>query len=107
VTGVQTCALPIYNQGESFSIPKLELTVESGVGGDVAPQMRLSISKDARKFNNELVRTFGKVGEYSKRCIWRKLGRFPRYAVLRFEMSDAVKPVITKIEAKIRGGNAK
>lgn len=77
--------------------------MESGVGDAIdEPQIRLSTSKDAKKFNNELSRGFGKVGEFNRRAIWRKLGRFSRYSVFKFVMSDAVKPVFIKLEAVIK-----
>lgn len=97
---------PLANAGSSFSISKLEMTMESGVGDAVNdPQIRLSVSKNAKTFNNQLSRGFGKIGQFDRRVVWRLLGRFKRYAVLKFEMSDPVKPVIIKLEANIRGGN--
>ena len=99
---------PFANQGTSFFVPNLELTMESGVGLEgvtVEPQIRLSYSKDAKTFNNEIWRGFGKIGEYFRRAIWRRLGRFSRFAVFRFEMSEPVKPVIIKLEADIVSGN--
>ena len=96
---------PFSNQGKSISVPKLEITMESGVGDfDDEPQIRLSTSKDGKKFNNELSRGFGKVGENNRRAVWRSLGRFPRIAVFKFVMSDKVKPVIIKLEGNLRGG---
>lgn len=99
--------MPFYNQGDSFSITALELTVESGVGlvGEDAPDYRLSTSDDAKTYNNELARTFGKIGEFGKRLIWRKAGRFARFSVLQFEMSSPVKPVVIGLSAKIKAGN--
>ena len=96
---------PFNNQGESFSISKLELTMESGVGGTTEPKVRLSVSKDGKTFNNERSLGFGKVGEYFRRVIWNRLGRFPRWAVIKIEMSEAVKPVIIKMEADISANN--
>jgi hypothetical protein len=99
--------IPFSNQGLSFSVSKLEATMESGVGtATLDPQLRLSFSKDGGKtYNNELWRGFGKIGKYITRAIFRRLGRFPRYAVMKFEMSEKVKPVFIKLEAQIRGGN--
>ena len=100
---------PFHNQDKSFSVSKLELTMESGVGlsGEAEPVIRLSVSNDGGKtFNNEISRGFGKIGEYWRRSIWRRLGRFARTAVFKFELSERVKPVIIKLDAKIRGGNA-
>lgn len=96
----------ISNQGKPFSIPMLEVTMESGVAdvGAKASVIRMSSSKDLKKFGNELTRTFGKIGEFDARAIWPKLGRFPRYGQVRLVMSDAVKPVMIKLEANVVGG---
>lgn len=99
---------PFSNQGNSFSVPKMELTMESGVGladEPIEPQIRMSFSKDGKTFNNEIWRGFGNIGEFFRRAIWRKLGRFSRFSVFRFEMSDPVKTVVIKLEANIRGGS--
>ena len=96
---------PFSNQNDSFAVTRLEATMESGVGTDIDPIIRLSVSNDGgKKFNNELSRGFGKVGEFLKRAIWRRLGRFTQYAVFKFEMSDAVKPVFIALHADIKGG---
>lgn len=95
---------PLSDLGNAISIPYLELTMESGVGDlEIAdPKIRLSTSTDSKKFNNELSRDIGKIGEFYKRTYWTKLGRFPRWAVLKFVMSDKVKPVVIKLEARVR-----
>ena len=97
---------PISNGGRSFSISMLEITMESGVGDAINdPQIRMSISEDAKLFSGELFQGFGKVGNYFRRAIWWGLGWFPRFAVIRFTMSDAVKPVIIKLEADVISGS--
>ena len=101
---IRRVAIPaLSNAGNSFSIPSIELTVESGVGdfSTVNPQVRLALSKDAKTFNDERGRSMGKIGEYSHRAIWRKNGRFPRFAVMQFTMSDMVKCVLIKLEADL------
>lgn len=97
---------PFSDLGNALTVTQLEATFESGVGDLVTldPKIRLSTSPDGRSFSNELDRSIGKVGEYYKRSIWSKLGRFPRYAVFKFVMSDKVKPVFIKLEANIRSG---
>ena len=99
--------MPFSNQANSFSLSTLEMTVESGVGDETAPEMRLTTSDDAKIFNNARPRTFGKVGEYHKRMIWNKNGRFARFSILKFVVSDKVKAVIIKLEAVIKAGNGK
>lgn len=96
---------PLANMGLATSITSLEITMESGVGDFeiTDPKIRLSTSNDSKKFNNELMRSIGRIGEYYKRAIWYRLGRFPRWAVFRFVMSDKVKPVVVKLEATGKG----
>lgn len=94
---------PFSNGGDRILCPALELTMESG-SGDVAtpdPQIRLATSKDGRTFADERSRGFGSIGQYRKRAIWRRNGRFDRYMVLRFTMTDPVNPTIIKLEGKL------
>ena len=91
------------NGGKSFRIPKIELTMEAGVGNsDVEdPQVSMAISRDMKTFNYERSRGIGKIGKYAQRTIWRKNGRIPRYCILNFRISDPIKPVVIKLEAEI------
>jgi len=91
---------PLSNLGQRIRLPWIELTMESGVGDNevIEPQVSLAISEDAKVFGYERNRSMGKVGEYWKRAIWRKNGRVPRFAILKFRMSDPVKPVVIKLE---------
>lgn len=100
---------PFSDLGNAISVTRLEATFESGVGDLVTidPQIRMSTSPDGKSFNDEQLRSIGKIGEYERRAIWRKLGRFPRFTVMRFIMSDPVKPVFIKLEAKISTKNGR
>ena len=105
---IRTVSLqPLSDLGNAISVPMLEATFESGVG-DLEiknPQIRLETSKDGKSFNDELSRNLGGVGEFNKRQIWYRLGRFPRMSIFKFTMSDPVKPVFIKLEANIRTSN--
>ena len=94
---------PFQNNQESFTVPSLELTVESGVGNDLVddPQIMLDISRDGKTFSDVRTRSLGKKGEYTKRAIWRRNGRVARFSVFRFTLSDAVKPVIIQLTADV------
>lgn len=88
----------------SRRVSSIELTVESGVGNSDRkdPQVSMDWSDDGGKtFKYERRRSMGKVGEYTRRSIWRKNGRFPRFRVLRFKMSDPVKPVIINLVGNV------
>lgn len=97
---------PFQNNMQPMMVPSIELTMEAGVGNnDVSdPTIRLEISKDGGKtWGYARARHIGKIGEYSKRSIWRRNGRMSRFFVLRFTLSDAVKPVILQLTADIIG----
>ena len=97
---------PLSNLGNNFSIPSMELTVESGVGNsqDADPKISMDISRDGKTWSDKQVREIGKIGEYDKRVQWRRIGKIPRFCTIRFTMSDMVKPVIIKLEANIEAG---
>ena len=76
--------------------------MEAGVGNGVAdPVVSLAISEDSKIFKYERNRKIGKIGKYGHRTIWRKNRRVPRYATLRFRLSDPVKPVILGLWADL------
>lgn len=95
----------IFRQKTTLPVPSdfwgdLELTMEAGVGDVDDPEVRLDWSDDGgRTWGSELFRGFGKVGEYFRRVIWRRLGDTPKYRVLRFTVTDPVKVVMIKLEA--------
>jgi hypothetical protein len=94
---------PFSNMGNSVKVSMVEITVESGVGNSDRPDPKISmdISDDAKIYKYERSRPMGKVGEYDRRAVWYKNGRAPRFRIFRFKMSDPVKPVIIKLEAKV------
>lgn len=93
--------IPINNGGISFRLPEIELTMESGIGnGVVEPLISMALSKDAKTWSYERSRRIGRIGEYNKRQIWYRNGRIPRFVVMRFRLSDAVKPVIIRLDVR-------
>jgi hypothetical protein len=107
---------PFDNFGENVSVAMLEAVMETGVGQnnqtitsigqtldvDEDPQLRLSWSDNGgRTFTDELRRGLGKVGDYERRAMWRRLGDFNRSRVIKFEMSDPVRSVFIKLEADL------
>lgn len=99
---------PFSDLGNALIVSELEATFESGVGDHAIenPKVRLSVSNDGKSFNNELTRSIGGIGQYLARAVWYRLGRFSRMTLFKFEMSDPVKPVFIKLEARMRGGNS-
>ena len=98
---------PFQNNMQSVFFPSLELTVESGVGNEavVDPQIVLERSNDGKTWSGPIARSIGKIGEYTRRAIWRRNGRAARFEVFRFTLTDAVKPVIIQLTANIIGGD--
>lgn len=78
---------------------QLEIEFESGVGlsGGVQgedPQAVLDWSDDGgHTWSNQYYKSMGKIGEYTRRAIWRRLGK-SRNRVFRVTCSDPVKTVI-------------
>lgn len=90
--------------GIAFFVSEIEATCESGVGlsGESSPAIHMDYSDDGGKTWTSLgERSLGAIGEFSKRQIWRRLGRVPRFRVFRFRISDPVKRVVIKLEADI------
>lgn len=96
------------NEGNAMFVSELELFMESGVGDfETDPQIRLSWSDDGGKtFTNELWRGIGKVGEYSRRAVWYRLGRVPVTRLFRFEYSENFKFAVAKLVMRVKGGNS-
>jgi len=105
---LRTCVIqPLTNEGRSLSITNLEPTFQSGVGTvDIPePQIRFAYCKNSGdEFSNETSRSLGGRGEYQRRTIWTRLGRFPREALFRFTMTDKVESEFIKLEFKAAGG---
>lgn len=98
----------IWNDDKFIGISWIQVDIQSGVGTVTGqgedPQVMLFISKDG---GNTFVETawagMGKVGEYTKRVIWRDLGGAHDW-VLRLRITDPVKRVITGCSADIQNG---
>jgi|GEM_PF-616973 len=113
------------NGGHPIFLDQVEAVVESGIGltedmtvrtgstslgipitakGGSDPQITMSWSDDGgRTFKGLLSRSMGKIGEYIRRPIWNRLGRFPRSRILRFEVASPTKVTLVKVEARING----
>jgi hypothetical protein len=77
----------------------LRLDMDTGVGLTTGqgsdPQAMLRWSKDGGKtWSNALWRSFGKIGEYSRRCWWHRVGGGER-SVFEVTITDPVKRAIT------------
>ena len=76
-------------------VDNLELVMENGVGltsgQGSEPVIRMSFSDNGKTFSPEFARSFGKIGEYIRRTIWRRQGSPPTRRTVRFRMTDPVR----------------
>jgi len=95
---------PFQDNTKSFSVPYLELTMESGVGNaaEPDPMVVMDRSTDGGKTWVALrARAMGKEGEYKRRIAWRRNGRASRFEVFRFSTSAPVKAPVLGLHAII------
>jgi len=97
---------PFQNNMQSFFVPSLELTTESGVGLANSPEPLIGMERSENGFtwSDISYRTLGKIGEYNRRAIWRRNGRASRFEMFRFTLTDPVKPVLIQLTANIIPG---
>jgi len=104
---------PFDADGNPVFVASMEAVVESGVGltndvvvdgltGGEDPKITYSWSDNGgRKFVGNLSRSMGKIGEYTKRPIWNRCGRFPLARSVRFEVASPTKATLIKVMADI------
>jgi len=94
---------PLAGETKAFTVPRIELTIESGTGNTLEddPVITLQLSRNGRTWTDGRVRKMGKIGDYGRRCIWRRNGRIPRFCSFRFTMTDPVKLVGIRLDAEI------
>lgn len=93
---------PFQKNMKSFTVPYIELTIESGVGDEDTPEPKVTLDRSldgGKTFKDIRIRKMGKIGEYNKRCIWRRNGRSARFEVFRFTITDPVKVTIIQLTA--------
>lgn len=86
-------SLPIGDDSTWKTMASFQIDMETGVGledGSI-PTIILSYSDDrGATWSNEKPRSFGRVGDYNRRVVWRQLGRF-RSRVIKLRITDPVK----------------
>lgn len=98
---------PLYAAGKWAFMPEFEAVFESGVGLTTGqgenPQAMLRWSSDGgRTWSNEIWRDVGKIGEFRKRTVWRRLGRF-KERVIQIIVNDPVASRLLGANAELVG----
>lgn len=97
----------ISDQTAPFTVPKLEIFAEVGVGTEdniqddgqkltntIDPEIRLEVSRDGgRSYTQYTPSSLGRIGERDKKIVWRNLGRVKRGQglIFRFSCNEPVK----------------
>jgi hypothetical protein len=88
------------NGGKPIYFPGMQILFNHGVAtGTLDPQAMLSWSDDGgRTWSSEFWRSAGKIGEYSKRAQWLRLGRAKESRIFKLSVSDACKWDILSVD---------
>jgi len=97
---------PLYDLGNSFSLPRIELLAETGVGTKEIrqPEVRLEISRNGATFEDPRTQFLGNQGNRDIRPIWYKNGRVSRYCIMKVTVSDPVKRRFFALEISYKQG---
>ncbi|CAB4152326.1 Bacteriophage P22, Gp10, DNA-stabilising [uncultured Caudovirales phage] len=100
----------VSNELKQIFCKSFQLDIEAGVGLDgttqgTDPQIMFQYSDDGgHTWSSELTASMGKIGEYKKRAIWRRLGTF-RDRVFQVKITDPVKVALIGAELDAEGGS--
>lgn len=88
----------LYNEGQSFIVPEIQVDFEAGVGLTTgqgsAPVCWLEVSNDGgHTYSQEYQASIGALGNYKTRAVWRRLGQFEQLTC-RVTITDPVKVAI-------------
>lgn len=89
---------------------RIQLDIDTGVGLPYGqgsdPQVIMQYSDDGgNKWSNERWRSFGKIGKYKERCLWRRNGQ-SRQRIYQWKITDPVPVRINGAYADVRIGRA-
>lgn len=89
---------------------RIHLDIDTGVGlpygQGMDPQVVMTYSDDGgNKWSQERARSFGKIGQYKERCLWRRNGQ-SRQRIYQWRITDPVPVRINGAYADVRIGRA-
>jgi hypothetical protein len=95
---------PFSQEGLPIFAGEFEATFENGVGLTTGqgsdPVVRMDKTDDGgRTFSPETKRNIGKIGEYGRRSIWRRQGRFPVQRSIGLTVTDPVRANLIRLAA--------
>lgn len=101
---IRTFSVPaIQANGEAVTTSELELQFETGLSDEGQDcQVRMDYSDDGKTWSYEDFKSLGKIGEYSRRVIWSRLGRTPFFRIYRFQISDPIRIAAGKLIARVK-----
>ena len=93
---VRELTLPtISSQSKRVYHGSFEVEIETGLATtSETPEIEMTYSDDAKAFVSYRTRSLGKIGEYSKKVKWQRLGNSNRFRIYRLRMTDTVRCVI-------------
>jgi len=106
------CTFPtIFQDNKRIFYDYLRIDLDAGIGLNSGqgsePLIWLDWSDDGgRTYSNQHFRSMGKIGEYTRRATWRRLGS-SRERIYRCSISDPVKIAITGAYAEVRAGDTR
>jgi hypothetical protein len=94
-----------------FVVDKIQLDMETGVGLATGqgsnPQIMMQVSTDGgHTWGTEQWTSFGAIGDYKARAVWRRPTGIARDVVFKFRITDPVKRVILGASLDIRMGRS-
>lgn len=89
--------------GGWFSVPRLELGISQGFNTTSIPRQTIGLrtSRDGVLFGPEVFRDMGDAGNYQRRPIWRRNGRFQSFMALEFFTTQNINFSVAYVEADI------
>lgn len=102
---------PLHADGKRAIMRSFEIEVECGVGLTTGqgsdPQAMLDWSDDGGKtWSNQLSRSIGAIGAFTRRVKWNRLGQFRTARVVRVAISDPIKVAIIAANTEIEAGTS-
>jgi hypothetical protein len=92
----------LYNNGKGGIITSLELVALTGrVAFEKDPQISTSYSVDGRTWSQDRFIRIGKLGDRTKRLVWRRQGHMRHFRIQRFTGDSDAYLAVSRLEAEV------